>query len=42
MEYAIDHSEKFGIWGGLSERERRKIKRQLIEEAEARDVGYLS
>ena len=39
LEYAIDHSEKFGIWGGLSERERRKIKRQLIEEAEARDVG---
>ncbi len=27
LEYAICHSEKFGIWGGLSERERRRIRR---------------
>lgn len=28
LEYALDHNEKFGIWGGLSERERRKILRR--------------
>jgi WhiB family redox-sensing transcriptional regulator len=28
LEFAIVSSEKFGIWGGLSERERRKIRRQ--------------
>jgi WhiB family redox-sensing transcriptional regulator len=27
LEYAITHGEKFGIWGGLSERERRKVRR---------------
>ena len=28
LEYAIDNGEKFGIWGGLSERERRRVRRQ--------------
>lgn len=28
LEYALDNDERFGIWGGLSERERRKLKRQ--------------
>lgn len=28
LEFALRHSEKFGIWGGLSERERRKIRKQ--------------
>jgi WhiB family redox-sensing transcriptional regulator len=28
LEYALSNSEKFGIWGGLSERERRKIRRR--------------
>lgn len=27
LEYAIVNAEKFGIWGGLSERERRKIRK---------------
>jgi len=27
LEYALRNSEKFGIWGGLSERERRRIRR---------------
>ncbi|MGH9149818.1 MAG: WhiB family transcriptional regulator [Acidimicrobiales bacterium] len=27
LEYAIENGEKFGIWGGLSERERRRIRR---------------
>ena len=30
LEYALDHDERFGIWGGLSERERRKLKRRVI------------
>ncbi len=27
LEYALNNDERFGIWGGLSERERRKLKR---------------
>ena len=27
LEYALDNDERFGIWGGLSERERRRLKR---------------
>ncbi|MHB8262790.1 MAG: WhiB family transcriptional regulator [Acidimicrobiales bacterium] len=30
LEYAICHGEKFGIWGGLSERERRRIRRARV------------
>jgi len=30
LEYALEHDERFGIWGGLSERERRRIKRQAM------------
>ncbi|MBN9644481.1 WhiB family transcriptional regulator [Corynebacterium mendelii] len=29
LEYALEHDERFGIWGGLSERERRRWKRNL-------------
>ena len=28
LEYALANGEKFGIWGGLSERERRRVRRQ--------------
>lgn len=28
LDYAIDNGEKFGIWGGKSERERRTIRRE--------------
>ena len=27
LEYALERDERFGIWGGLSERERRRLKR---------------
>ncbi|EOR70400.1 WhiB family transcriptional regulator [Thermobifida fusca] len=27
LEYALEHDERFGIWGGLSERERRRLKK---------------
>jgi WhiB family redox-sensing transcriptional regulator len=28
LEYALKNDERFGIWGGLSERERRRLKRR--------------
>jgi WhiB family transcriptional regulator, redox-sensing transcriptional regulator len=30
LTYALTHDERFGIWGGLSERERRRLKRQVV------------
>ena len=30
LDYALENDERFGIWGGLSERERRRIKRQAV------------
>ncbi len=31
LEYALENGEKFGIWGGLSERERRRLRRQRAQ-----------
>lgn len=28
LEYALLHDERFGIWGGMSERERRRLKKR--------------
>ena len=28
LEYALAHKERWGIWGGYSERERRKLERR--------------
>lgn len=28
LKYAMDNDERFGIWGGLSERERRRLRKQ--------------
>jgi WhiB family redox-sensing transcriptional regulator len=30
LEYAISNGEKFGIWGGMSERERRRVRRARV------------
>ena len=30
LEYALGHDERFGIWGGLSERERRRLKKSAV------------
>ncbi|HEX7188468.1 MAG TPA: WhiB family transcriptional regulator [Actinomycetes bacterium] len=30
LEYALAHDERFGIWGGLSERERRRLKKSAV------------
>ena len=27
LNWAVDHDERFGIWGGMSERERRRYKK---------------
>lgn len=35
LQYALANVEKFGIWGGLSERERRRIRRQRAIERRA-------
>ena len=29
LSYALANDERFGIWGGLSERERRRLKRSV-------------
>ena len=29
LEYALENHERFGIWGGLSDRERRRLKKQI-------------
>jgi WhiB family redox-sensing transcriptional regulator len=29
LQYAISNDERFGIWGGLSERERRRLRRAV-------------
>ena len=39
LEFAVVTSEKFGIWGGMSERERRKIRRQRTIAAERRQAS---
>ncbi len=30
LDYALSNDERFGIWGGLSERERRRLKRRAV------------
>jgi WhiB family redox-sensing transcriptional regulator len=32
LDYAINNGERYGVWGGCSERERRRIKRQRHRE----------
>ena len=34
LEYALAHDERFGVWGGLSERERRRSKHDDAVSAE--------
>ncbi len=38
LEYAIANGEKFGIWGGLSERERRRIRKERAIQRQRRAV----
>lgn len=38
LEYALDSGERFGIWGGTSERERRRMRRARRLEREKRST----
>lgn len=39
LEFALQNGEKFGIWGGLSERERRRLRRGRALAARALTAG---
>ena len=39
LEFAITTGEKFGIWGGMSERERRRVRRDRQVAASVRRVS---
>ncbi|WP_076696620.1 WhiB family transcriptional regulator [Tersicoccus sp. Bi-70] len=30
LQYALENDERFGIWGGMSERERRRLRRRAV------------
>ena len=30
LEFALENDERFGIWGGMSERERRRLKKEAV------------
>ena len=36
LEYAVERKERFGIWGGKSERERRAIRRERRNNAKSK------
>ncbi len=39
LEYSLETGQKFGIWGGLTERERRRVRRQrALARAGARET----
>jgi WhiB family redox-sensing transcriptional regulator len=42
LEYALANGEKFGIWGGMSERERRRIRRRRAMQRRADGVASAS
>jgi WhiB family transcriptional regulator, redox-sensing transcriptional regulator len=35
LRFALEHDERFGIYGGMSERERRRLKRQFGDDTDA-------
>lgn len=39
LAYALEHGERFGVWGGLSERERRVLRRRVVAAAADRRVA---
>jgi len=39
LEYAMDHDERYGVWGGLSERERRRLRRTRMAGARPAAAG---
>lgn len=39
LDYALEHEERYGIWGGLSERERRRLRDAARTEPEQQRPG---
>lgn len=39
LEHALDHGEKFGIWGGTSERQRRLLRPRYLQGEEVRVIA---
>lgn len=39
LDYALAHDERFGVWGGYSERERRALKRERWRHREDREIA---
>lgn len=37
LEYAMDTGQPYGVWGGLTERERRRLKRQSSSNPQPRE-----
>jgi WhiB family transcriptional regulator, redox-sensing transcriptional regulator len=35
LRFALEHDERFGIYGGMSERERRRLRRQFGDDTDA-------
>lgn len=42
LSYAMDHDEDYGIWGGLTENQRRDLKRRAMRERRYRMYGNSS
>jgi WhiB family redox-sensing transcriptional regulator len=38
LAYAVEHNERFGVWGGLSERERRPLRSAAVAAVDAVSV----
>ena len=41
LAYAIAHRERFGVWGGTTERERRRMRRAPVTPAPDRRTGVI-
>ena len=39
LEYALNNKEQFGIWGGTSERERRRLRKERAARARLRPAS---
>jgi WhiB family redox-sensing transcriptional regulator len=39
LEYALQNDERFGVWGGLSENERRRVRAEHMEVIDVREVS---
>ena len=35
LDWALEHDERFGVWGGISERQRRELRRRGVSAVQA-------